>query len=76
MDADIVITGRGFGPGFQRLIADKLARLDLRGRIIAQTPDRIALSVQGRPALVDMLAVACLLGPPEALVADVAVSAP
>ena len=68
---DMVIEGEGFGPGFAALIADKAARLSVAVLDARHGPGRIALRVAGHPALVDMLAVACLLGPREARVASV-----
>jgi hypothetical protein len=69
--AQIVIEGEGFGSGFADLIAAKARRLSLVTRTELFGPRRIALSVAGHPALIDMLAIACLLGPREALVRDV-----
>lgn len=69
--AQIVIEGEGFGSGFADLIAVKARRLSLVTRTERFDPDHIALSVAGHPALIDMLAMACLLGPREALVRDV-----
>lgn len=68
---DMVIEGEGFGEGFTRLIADKCARLSLHLLAVDHAPGLIRLSVAGHPALVDMLRVACLLGPREARVAGV-----
>jgi hypothetical protein len=67
----MVIEGEGFGEGFGRLIADKAARLSLRLVAAHIGPRRIDLRLAGHPALIDMLAVACLLGPREARVARV-----
>lgn len=67
----IVIHGEGFGVGFADLIAAKARRLSLPTRTDMFGPKRIAFSVTGHPALIDMLAIACLLGPRDALVRDV-----
>ncbi len=69
----MIIEGRGFGESFRALIAAKLARLDVAGQVTAFGANRIALGVAGRPELIDMLAVSCLLGPADAVVADVRV---
>jgi hypothetical protein len=67
----MVIEGEGFGEGFRRLIADKAARLSVTLAAADYGPRRIDLRLAGHPALIDMLAVTCLLGPREARVARV-----
>lgn len=71
---EMVIEGEGFGEGFARLIADKAARLSLRLLAAEHGASRIRLRLDGHPDLIDMLSVACLLGPREALVARVTVA--
>lgn len=67
----MVIEGEGFGPGFAALIADKAARLSVAVLDSSHAPRRIVLRLAGHPALIDMLEVACLLGPREARVRSV-----
>jgi hypothetical protein len=71
MRARVEIEGAGFGPSFRALIAARLRRLSLAGRIERFEAGRIVLRVEGDPALVGMLEMACLLGPLDALVAAV-----
>jgi hypothetical protein len=71
---EMVIEGEGFGDGFARLIADKAARLSLRLLAAEHGTRRIRLRLGGHPELIDMLSVACLLGPREARVDRVTVA--
>lgn len=74
MRARVEIEGAGFGPSFRALIAARLRRLSLAGEIEGFEGARIVLRVEGDPALVEMLEMACLLGPLDALVERVRVT--
>jgi hypothetical protein len=72
--SEMVIEGDGFGDGFVRLIDDKVAGLSLRLLAAEHGARRIRLRLDGHPDLIDMLSVACLLGPREARVDRVTVT--
>ncbi len=75
MSADCVrlrFSGRGLGPNFLEFVADRAGRFSLDGWAAAGSDDSATVVVAGPPALIDMLEVACLLGPVDCVVDDVA----
>jgi hypothetical protein len=70
--AKLVFSGRGLGEGFLEFVADRAAKLSLDGSgSLTDLTTEATVLVSGAPALVDMLEVACLLGPADCLVEDV-----
>lgn len=66
------VTGRGLGAGYARFAAARLARLGLDGSAGAEA-ERATILARGPAALVEMLEIACLLGPADCLVDHIAV---
>lgn len=63
----LLVTGRGLGASYRAFALAKMARLSLTGRVEIEG-DGLRLFVNGEAALVDMLEVACLLGPADCIV--------
>lgn len=68
----LTITGHGLGETFLDFVADRANRFSLNGWATARD-DSATVVVAGPPALIDMLTVACLLGPAACRVDDIAV---
>lgn len=69
----LTITGHGLGETFLDFVADRANRFSLNGWATARD-DSATVVVAGPPALIDMLMVACLLGPAACRVDDIAVA--
>ena len=62
------IRGRSLEKSFLAFVAEKARRLSLDGWAALPRTDEITVVVSGPEALVDMLEVACMLGPLDAFV--------
>lgn len=60
--------------GFEDFIEFYVKRLNLAKAAMTSRKNCIELDLQGPPELVDMLVIACWLGPPRAAVNDVSLS--
>ena len=70
--AKLVFSGRGIGAAFLDFVADRAGRLGLQGRgAVSSHATEATVLVSGPSALVDMLEVACMLGPIDCLVEEV-----
>ena len=67
----LVFSGRNIGAGFLDFVEDRARRFGLDGWAAIERPDAATVLVAGPEALVDMLEVACLLGPADCLVETV-----
>ena len=67
-DVQLTIRGRALDRSFLTFVAEKAQRLSLNGWAAVPRTDEITIVVSGPEALVDMLEVACMLGPIDALV--------
>lgn len=72
VEARLEVRGRALGAAFRGFAEDRLRRYGLEGSVSAEAT-RADIRVRGPAALVDMLEVACLLGPAESLVESCAV---
>ncbi|WP_349368736.1 hypothetical protein [Salinarimonas sp.] len=70
--ARLEVRGSGLGAVFRGFAEDRLRRYGLEGAVSAGAT-RAEIRVRGPAALVDMLEVACLLGPAQSLVESCAV---
>ncbi|MBN9602056.1 MAG: acylphosphatase [Afipia felis] len=70
----VCIAGDVKNVDFEAFLEFYVKRLDLRRVAIASREDCIEIDLQGPPELVDMLIIACWLGPPRAAVSDVSLS--
>lgn len=75
MDADvevvrIVLAGRGLDEDFVDFVLDRAHRFSLRGTVALEGGE-IRILAEGPAALIDMMEVACMLGPVQCLVDDV-----
>lgn len=69
----LTITGHALGETFLDFVADRANRFSLNGWATARD-DSATVVVAGPPALIDMLMVACLLGPAACRVDAIAVA--
>ena len=60
--ARLSIVGDDLGPAYAAFAEERLARYGLSGRVEASAT-RATIAAEGPAALVDMLEIACLLGP-------------
>lgn len=75
MDADvevvrIVLAGRGLDEDFVDFVLDRAHRFSLRGTVALEDGE-IRVVAGGPAALIDMLEVACMLGPVQCLVDEI-----
>jgi hypothetical protein len=72
MDCEMVliVRGRGIGATFEAFVSERLARLSLTGSLTARDGG-FRIRVSGDAALIEMLEIACLLGPVDCIVEDV-----
>jgi acylphosphatase len=75
MDADvevvrIVLAGRGLDEDFVDFVLDRAHRFSLGGSVALEDGE-IRILAEGPSALIDMMEVACMLGPVQCLVDDV-----
>lgn len=70
----LVVRGRGLGARYGHFAEERLRRYGLEGGVEAGH-ERAEIVARGPAALVDMLEVACLLGPAESLVESCTVEA-
>jgi acylphosphatase len=68
---ELVFTGKNLGPAYLDFVADRARRFSLDGYARSEADDTVRVVLRGPEALVDMLEVACLLGPAECLIASV-----
>lgn len=68
---ELVFSGHGLGPAFLEFVADRARRFSLDGWAEMTGAGAVAVTLCGPDALIDMLEVACLLGPVDCLVDDV-----
>lgn len=68
--AELVFTGRNLGVDYLDFVADRARRFSLDGYARAED-DAVRVVLRGPEALIDMLEVACLLGPADCLVETV-----
>ena len=66
--AELVFTGRNLGAGYLDFVADRARRFSLDGYARAEGGETVHVVLRGPEALIDMLEVACLLGPADCLV--------
>jgi hypothetical protein len=66
----LVVRGRGIGETFEAFVSERLARLSLTGSVTARHGG-VRIHVSGDVALIEMLEIACLLGPVDCIVEDV-----
>ena len=69
--ATLTIRGRAFDASFLDFVADRARRFSLDGWTARPGADEIRIVAAGPNALIDMLEVACMLGPVEALVDEI-----
>jgi acylphosphatase len=69
--ASLTIRGRAFDASFLEFVADRARRFSLDGWTARPRADEIRIVAAGPNALIDMLEVACMLGPVEALVDEI-----
>lgn len=67
----LTIKGRSLGASFLSFAAERAERLSLNGWAAVPHPDEVTIVASGPAALIDMLEVACMLGPIEALVHEI-----
>ncbi len=71
--ATLTLTGSFRPESFARFVRDRAQLLSLAAIVRHRSRDVIVVAVEGEPDLVDAFEMACSLGPPDALVHDVAV---
>ncbi|WP_181703172.1 acylphosphatase [Chthonobacter albigriseus] len=72
--AELVFTGRDLGADFLAFVEDRARRFSLDGWAAPAPSGSVRVVLSGPDALIDMLEVACLLGPVNCLVEDVSVT--
>lgn len=65
---ELIFTGTNLGQAYLDFVADRARRFSLDGHAHAEGGRFVHVVLRGPEALVDMLEVACLLGPVECLV--------
>lgn len=63
----LLVTGHGLGASYRAFALAKMTTLSLDGRVEV-SGEGLRLCVRGEEALVDMLEIACLLGPADCIV--------
>lgn len=71
--AELVFSGRNLGPAFLDFVEDRARRFSLDGWAAPTGRGDVAVTLRGPDALIDMLEIACLLGPIDCLVEGVTV---
>ncbi len=69
--ARIVLRGRGLDEGFVAFVVERARLFSLCGRVVREADGRLVVSVGGPAGLIDMLEVACMLGPVHSFVDDI-----
>ena len=67
----LTIRGRSLGTSYLSFAAERAHRFSLNGWAALSNPDEVTIVACGPAALIDMLEVACMLGPIEALVHEI-----
>jgi hypothetical protein len=69
-EIELTVKGRGISETFEAFVCERLARLSLSGSVTARDGG-VRIRVSGEAALIEMLEIACLLGPADCIVEDV-----
>lgn len=64
----LVFSGRGLDDGFLDFLSDRARRFGLKGHARLTSPEEVVALLEGPLPLIDMLEVACLLGPVTCIV--------